>query len=749
MQAVKLLREQNFAAARRAGSSLICTLVLGLISIAFISASAAAEPPWEKPVPAGSVDTYPETREGIDAYKEHLIRKQHEEISDYPQEVTHISTLKELSHYAGKNGVHVRMKPGVYSIGVDNYEDVWKGKKGDSYSRRRVDLEGRNIKYETGQILLSFSGDNSYYDLRGVTIRIDTYLNHTLPFFADVGCTSYNTILEGLTVRMIGNYAPGPGGYLTFEQMGNNNLFKGLKIVSRGSKGYGFYDSRITTLAGGRSALRVGGQNNVYVDVDVYQRATGHVLFWKSRAVRTFIDCHVEGELRLSDDIVEEKPTGAFYSLPPGIKAKDILRDDVSAPAPGRMVRLVQGGYRSYEGLHTRHIKRTPSELKVLGGAIKNVRRIFYRGASTNEFISNVNISGVPDGGPYVATQSHVEHYKIVNSEVDLGCQNLLRFSDSGGTTGFEADITVLPNPFEFRPFVRGRADESGDIAPGGSHHKVVLRAGEGLDPEQVKEERKDQPFLVSGEHHYVRNETGLPIVLTEQSRNCRVISNGEVTDNGENNEIEYIDGKHLFILSGQSNMYHLDPDISFTPTVAEEFGEDNVIVVKDAQGGRPIRQWYKQWKSIEGDQPEKTGELYDRLMKKVGKAIKGENIKTVTFVWMQGERDAKKEWGEVYKSSLKGLFNQLRKDLGRDDINFVIGRLSDFDMDNSKYPHWTMVRQAQVEVANSEPLAAWVNTDDLNDGKNLKGEIVKNDLHYSEKGYRTNKKDSGRFSAR
>jgi len=44
--------------------------------------------------------------------------------------------------------------------------------------------------------------------------------------------------------------------------------------------------------------------------------------------------------------------------------------------------------------------------------------------------------------------------------------------------------------------------------------------------------------------------------------------------------------GKHLFILSGQSNMRGLDTDLSFTPTVQEAFGKVNVIVVKDAKGG-------------------------------------------------------------------------------------------------------------------------------------------------------------------
>ncbi|MEM6820913.1 MAG: sialate O-acetylesterase [Verrucomicrobiota bacterium] len=193
----------------------------------------------------------------------------------------------------------------------------------------------------------------------------------------------------------------------------------------------------------------------------------------------------------------------------------------------------------------------------------------------------------------------------------------------------------------------------------------------------------------------------------------------------------------HLFILSGQSNMARLDPNLSFSPTVENAFGKANVVIVKDAKGGEPIRRWYKNWKPAQGNAPKALGDLYDRLMKKAIPAIEGKNVTTVTFIWMQGERDAREQHGSVYADSLNGLVTQLSSDLGRDDINFVIGRLSDFDMSNSKYPHWTKVREAQMSVAQNRPFSAWVNTDDLNDGVNEKGEVIKNDLHYSVDGYK------------
>jgi len=193
---------------------------------------------------------------------------------------------------------------------------------------------------------------------------------------------------------------------------------------------------------------------------------------------------------------------------------------------------------------------------------------------------------------------------------------------------------------------------------------------------------------------------------------------------------------KHLFILSGQSNMAGLDPKVSFIPAVEKEFGKENVIVVKSAQGGQPIRRWYKDWKDASGKAPESTGDLYDKMMGVVNPAIKDQKLATVTFVWMQGERDAKENHGEVYAASFKGLLEQLKKDLKIESINFVIGRISDFDMQNKKYPHWTMVRDAQVKVAEDDPRGEWVDTDDLNN--KTKGGKQYDDLHCTPEGYKT-----------
>ena len=182
--------------------------------------------------------------------------------------------------------------------------------------------------------------------------------------------------------------------------------------------------------------------------------------------------------------------------------------------------------------------------------------------------------------------------------------------------------------------------------------------------------------------------------------------------------------------------MHRLDPAETFTPVLEKAFGKENIVVVKDAKGGEPIRRWYKNWQPATGDEPGADGFLYDQLMGKVQLGMKNMTFHSITFLWMQGERDARESHGEVYAASLQGLFDQLAADLRRDDINFVVGRLSDFDMPNDRYPHWTMVRDAQEEVVASCDRCLLIDTDDLNDGLNEAGNEVNNDLHYSVEGY-------------
>ena len=139
----------------------------------------------------------------------------------------------------------------------------------------------------------------------------------------------------------------------------------------------------------------------------------------------------------------------------------------------------------------------------------------------------------------------------------------------------------------------------------------------------------------------------------------------------------------------------------------------------------------------MQGKEPKRRGDLYDRLMKAVGEATKEREIESVTFLWMQGEAEASQNQVPAYEAALERVLKQLAGDLKRNDIALVLGRLSDYSLDSGKHPQWQQMRDLQVKFAEAKPNRAWVNTDDLNDKVNKKTGEVKNDVHYTPEGYR------------
>ncbi len=200
----------------------------------------------------------------------------------------------------------------------------------------------------------------------------------------------------------------------------------------------------------------------------------------------------------------------------------------------------------------------------------------------------------------------------------------------------------------------------------------------------------------------------------------------------------------HIFILSGQSNMAGMNPTLGFEPEAKELFPDAEVVYFKVARGGQPIRYWVKEWDDIatkhgidvktKRAKEKNKGTIYYEPIIEQHKKLIAQHPKpaSVTFCWMQGERDAKEGLSAAYADALSQLIKNLRRDLEQPEMNFVIGRLSDFG--KADYADWQNVRKAQLDVANKDPRGAWVDCDDLNDKE--KNGVMRDDLHYTREGY-------------
>ena len=195
----------------------------------------------------------------------------------------------------------------------------------------------------------------------------------------------------------------------------------------------------------------------------------------------------------------------------------------------------------------------------------------------------------------------------------------------------------------------------------------------------------------------------------------------------------------HLFVLSGQSNMAGMDPETGFMTEAKKLFKDEKVVYIKVAKGGQPICRWLEEWQDI----AKKNGldenhikrihkggkvEFYQPILDQYKEMVKKHpKFKSVTFCWMQGERDANGGAHAPYKDALKLLISKLRRDLKRPDMNIVIGRIGDYALDR---PSCVAVRKAQREIAAEDPRGAWVDVDDLND-REVNGKIV-SAVHYN-----------------
>ena len=192
---------------------------------------------------------------------------------------------------------------------------------------------------------------------------------------------------------------------------------------------------------------------------------------------------------------------------------------------------------------------------------------------------------------------------------------------------------------------------------------------------------------------------------------------------------------KHLFILSGQSNMTGTVKG-AFANRVAERFGKENAVVVMHMKSGRGIRFWVADYgqptgRGLTDKKMNSNGQEYKPLIEAALAATKDEPFDTVSFIWMQGESDANSRLSEVYEVSFFKLIKKLKKDLARDDLHFVIGRINDYARSSANNEHWQSVRETQVKLGKT-PGNAWVDTDDLNGGDANKPD---GDIHFPKKG--------------
>jgi hypothetical protein len=113
-------------------------------------------------------------------------------------------------------------------------------------------------------------------------------------------------------------------------------------------------------------------------------------------------------------------------------------------------------------------------------------------------------------------------------------------------------------------------------------------------------------------------------------------------------------------------------PGLAFGKAMAEYKKRVKIGVIPCAAGGSPIASW------TEGGYHSQTkSHPYDDALKRARIAMQSGVIKGI--IWHQGESDSKPELIQVYQTKLEELIANCRRELGDDDLPFVVGKLGDF----------------------------------------------------------------------
>jgi hypothetical protein len=508
---------------------------------------------------------FPETDSAIASYREDLVSERFDMIGN-PQETDEpirISSLEELVEYAPQNDVYVKMEPGTYEITLDNFGEfitrveLWNDAFGLGAPNR--------AKANT---FLPFSCVNSYFDLRDVHITLETRIFDEFPGPLDISRNNtlipvevpgFNNVIEGLTVEWVHDeeweteYRTYPTrSAVVVATQGNDNLIKDCEFISRGSQPYGY--GRI--LGKGRDCpvsifkhkvATMAGWNTLYVGTDFISRSYSHIIS-SMRGKSIYIDCNVEGEVRSTNDMLEEE-TGPL--------ADNDYKNCYGNTVQKGMIRSLQEGvWRTYHS-------NLPTAIRVHNCTVKkgDAGSGWGHDHDANAFISNTTYE--KQTNRHIAPSSGD---RFVNCRADMRYCPAVSISVGGGSdpNNCEVDVTVLPSPtpdlLRYQAYPNSGYDHigSGDRGPYergpfpfaaamicGTKNQITLRKAQ--DDLKVEEPHP----LIIGSHNWssggatnctVENHLDQKVVLLESASNCTVRTNGPVDDRGQSNTIEELD---------------------------------------------------------------------------------------------------------------------------------------------------------------------------------------------------------------
>ncbi len=410
---------------------------------------------------------------------------------------------------------------------VSNLEDL----------REEIQRSNRTIVMQAGNYNLAdlpsnsrnllFSGSNNTIDLVGVYIEVpvgstddrESYItmegsNNTIlgGEFEDTYTTGLVEVIDFVAYNNDeSRLASGLRGAPVMSIYGEDNVVDGIKLTVRGSRPYGYGSifgiGRDNSFGlDKRCGINIKSAGNTITNAEIQMRSFCHGIYMQEDADDTTItNTLVEGRVRETNDMLAE----GSGSLP----AQENFRDFEGNPIPANEVNsLAEDGLRSYG--RTGSVTVDNCVVRGMRGGV----RLYLASSAT---VSNT-----------IAVDNGLANWNLPNNATVTNSSGNFTYAPLNdhrlGRSRQNIDMTILPSP---------NAIGSHNIADIlGNDHEIVFRRVPG--PEDTAEQRV---IVVSGDGSTIRNETEYTIVLESGANDNRIISAGDVIDNGRDNDVSRI----------------------------------------------------------------------------------------------------------------------------------------------------------------------------------------------------------------
>ncbi len=452
------------------------------------------------------------------------------------QRELNISSIEELIECAAMDSVNVTMKSGVYNVDDTKlFQRVMLKKYGSATS---IPTELKESDFEVYS-LLCFSGDNSTYNLEGVVVKLSSTIHTSITRGAiyKLLVVGDNNLIRGLSMEDESEDVEPITSAIMATVVGDDNTLDGVNILVKGSTyGYGHLLGKgvgNVVPIHKQSSLLVAGVNTKLLNCRVVTHAYGHGIVMQG-AVNTLIEgCYVEGQMRPSDEMLQEREGLAFDSgfksiYPPGVIE------------PNRMIALSEDGIRTYQ--FGPLVGRRTERVTVVNSTVKNMRSGVDLGVHVPPtVITGCTMIECQEKGYAVGSQA-----VITNSRGDAKYGPLLTFQGNS-TRDCYVELELIPSESDYK--VTRLAEVNG------YNHYIKLTAqnskiretplpivfGESFWSDvHIFRQPDADPSNFSGAYNITLvNECGMPAVFKPLSRGCRLFTDGEVEeDMGENNVV-------------------------------------------------------------------------------------------------------------------------------------------------------------------------------------------------------------------